>query len=190
MDILKALEPTGKATIKGCHANEYAYTDEDGILRWMMGEDVCSLSLLLSNLWQPYHEKPEIRPETAGELWKCRDGRMAFIHGTISSSTDLRITAGNGVSKPYGSMEWHQELLHKGLHGWTRIEPPVPDENVEEVVIEGVRWKKQDLKNPALACIVPCWDANNNIHEIPVPSLIDKPPMKMTLEWGKEVPDE
>ena len=69
---------------------------------------------------------------------------------------------------------------NKDVSNWTRLRPSVPDENVEEVVIEDVRdWRLKYCNSSDREYTV-------NLPNGYVNDLEGKPPMKMTLKWKKE----
>ena len=105
-----------------------------------------------------------ITPQKAGELWyknnvyflTCEyDGNLTFV-SKFSANAAFR------------------EAVHN-QNGWTRIEPSVPDENVEKVVIENVAWRRSH------GVIFPIADTDEEWQ-----SLATKPRMNMTLEWRKD----
>ena len=76
MNILDALKPTTKATLKLDDGEEVNYAQWRNESIWWIDEktgkwdrEVGHLDMLQGN-WQPYHEAEEIVPENAFELWK------------------------------------------------------------------------------------------------------------------------
>ena len=125
MDILEALKPTGKAN----YDKEFAYAMLKGDdLFWYKSSDdtagaICHVGFqdILRDDWQPYHEKPEIKPEKAGEVWQDEDGEYW--------STYKNKISGLHVSCWNGNRSIPRDMIH-GQNGWTRSYPPLPDESV------------------------------------------------------------
>jgi hypothetical protein len=181
MNILDALEETGKACVEG-KFDEYCATENaDGPLEWRRridGTFVCHVGLacILHSVWIPYHEEKEIRPEKAGELWEHEKGGSFFVHRAKPDSHILEVTF------YYGGREkiQEQEVIH-GENGWTRLYPPVENENVERIEVEDVAWRS---------------DGNGPVYVYPIEAgstfflnhsnLLRKPRMKMILEIPKD----
>lgn len=176
MNILEALEPTGKAVRK--HHQNY-FIELKG--RELFDNDNQHIYLSPESFhaddWRPYHEKPEIRPGKAGELWVYSGEERysaRYYHTKLSTEKEVVVVGDNGIC---GQIEG---MIHN-QNGWERLRPSVPDENVDKVVIEGVTW------DSALAVEFPrIFEQQGYTFR----RFLDKPPMKMTLEWEKEVPDE
>lgn len=142
----------------------------DGILYWYNVEkDEYTLPVTLQGInninWQPYHPKEEIRPSEAGELWSHPNGNYFM---TYHVEDELYCRNKHGI----------ESLIADSLNldKWKRLHPPVNDEEV--IVIEGVRWASED------GFAVPSGRGKDrNFHWC---SLIDKPPMTMTLTIPKE----
>jgi hypothetical protein len=128
----------------------------------------------------------EIRPENDGELWEHEDDSMGMIVRCFQSSP-LEIVFSNGCRKHLSETSlasgnnrtYGEDLIH-GKNGWTRLYPPVEDNSVERIEIEGV-------KNFRF-----CGDTHDaSLYKVDIPDghlddLEDKPPMKMILEIPKE----
>lgn len=84
---------------------------------------------------KPYHEVKEIVPQNAGELWKYNDRFMWFTTRGISG---LEMVCEDGEETE--TVEKMNQTIHN-KNGWTRPYPPVEDENIERIEIEGVKWK-------------------------------------------------
>ena len=146
MNIQEALKETGKAEFEGFNETYHhvgSHNDRpDGKLRWFDIRNVCLagevvLSDLLSNYWQPYHPKEEIRPELVAEVWERKEGNTTvFTHDSVKGLILVNETGGEAI---FGNAPWHKLMIH-GENGWTRLRPSVPDDSVEEIVIEGVTW--------------------------------------------------
>lgn len=139
MNIQDALDKSKKIVIPGSTAERnYASIGESGRLRWYYkrkdapneGGDYVSLDMILSENWQPYHEVKEIRPYAAGELWEMSSHAKFFVIADESSGV-------NKLCGLYGDKICIREDI---IHGkdWVRLYPPVEDENVERIEIEGV----------------------------------------------------
>lgn len=114
----------------------------------------------------------EILPEKAGELWQYRNSE-SYAH-TFKDGDDIYFLSDGCSPKLVSSLE----CVRHGQY-WTRRFPHVEDENVEKIVIKGVKWRK--LSSTTL--IYPSADT-----EIGFTDLVDKPRMKMTLEYEKDKP--
>ena len=143
MDIKSALEPTGKAVQNNNSMYYLAWRGGD-LFHYEIGvkngEALRRLSVkeLFNNDWQPYREKPEIRPEKAGELWEY-EGSKTFIYRNRSDGL-LHVIRDQGGTNPVS----YSNMIH-GQNGWTRLYPPVPDENVEDIFCEcGCKEKHAD----------------------------------------------
>lgn len=143
MNILKALKETGKAVRVG-GVDSYASLKMFSLsspkvlggerLYWYTiktGEENSPVQLeaILEDDWQPYHDKPVIRPEKAGELWR-HDETGGYFHTDCSTQDASLVLIGyKGVSR-------NAEIVH-GTH-WIRLCPSVEDENVERIEFEDV----------------------------------------------------
>ncbi|MCK5609774.1 hypothetical protein KAR91_48330 [Candidatus Pacearchaeota archaeon] len=183
MNIQDALKETGKARKKSNLA-EYAFLDksEDSVrheIFWFVdGEKESHVQFedLFNDDWQPYHEEKEIRPDSAGELWRHEQGGTFYTHAK-SYNTNSEVATTNH----FGAIEDlpRDDKIHN-KNGWTRLYPPV-EEDVERIEIEGVRWvfsKKAGYQ-------IPQWPISGPDSLYP---LLDKPPMKMILEIPKDKP--
>jgi hypothetical protein len=191
MNITKALEPTGKATRQGWKKNTYIAINDSsrtGIQQFFLytiligtdGERYGSIDVL-DNDWQPYYEVKEIRPEKSGELWIHEKGGSFYVH----SADYNEVPSGTTTTNHFGTIEKLPRSTVHSQDGWTRLYPPVEDENIERVVFENIKWH-----------LSACWQTK------PMPyieeggggeywgdirdTVKDKPPMKMTLEFKKE----
>lgn len=150
MNIQDALKETGKVKRKGWGRNEWlAITDlsSSGDIQFFFyvkeisvhGERY-SQTNILDNEWQPYHDKKEIRPENAGELWE-HDETEGYFHTDYSTQDAQLVMIGyKGVSRD-------AEITH-GDH-WTRLHPPVEDDSVEKVEFKRVFFDRIKGKNGA-----------------------------------------
>ena len=170
MDIKSALEPTGKAK-KEYWGATYAARDEKGIIRQYCDGMVLggiSSDELNEEYWQPCHEKPEIRPENQDEMWRNSHVDVCYLYDAVNN----KLMTARGISLDNQILE--NKVIH-GQNSWTRIYPPVPDENVEKVVIENVAWRRSH------GVIFPIADTDEDWQ-----SLATKPRMQMTLKWKKK----
>lgn len=169
----EALRETGKATQEDLYFN-YVATDKDGVLHYYGIKDnskgmPLSLTAIMKYDFKPYHPKEEIRPKEAGELWRHDDGNYAH---TSKGEDCVWLYADN--CPPIRLPAIFMNIIHN-QNGWKRIHPHVPDDNMEEIVIEGVRWYEDgdgDLM-PSGKILIPRIFQN-------------KPPMTMTLRYKKE----
>lgn len=116
MEILKALELTGKARRPEWYRGRFLFV-QDGCY-YVSGIPYQKYSSidLSEDSWQPYHEKPEIRPEKVGELWTwCSEyyhtetlGFELIFHG---KSPNVNV----------------KKIIH-GKDGWIRVRPEVKNE--------------------------------------------------------------
>ena len=178
MDIVSALKETGKAQREHCKdwfiekeaasPSHYKITYADG----SDGGKTMDLHNYFKDDWQPYHPKEEIRPSEAGELWEIR-GMKCF---TVRQVSGLELIDELGVSLII------ENTIHE-KYGCARLLPPVSDG--EEIVIEGVRWL--EIKDPfgtgkSLRVTPDTLGSSYHVFE----SLLNKPPMTMTLTMPKE----
>jgi len=176
MNIQEALKETGKA---------FHVTYSDLYVTWISG-NVCFVTVygnedrplehheLLKDGWQHYHEVKEIRPENAGELWEMAGHAKFFV------ITDER-TGKNELCGIYGN----KIVIRKDMiHGkdWTRLFPPVEDDSIERIEIEGVRWFQEHNGE-----IYPVADTSICFKN-PFSYLLHKPLMKMILLIPKDKP--
>lgn len=140
---------------------------------------------LLDNNWQPYHDKPVIRPEKPGELWRHNETEGYFHTDYSTQDASLVLIGYKGVSS-------NAEIVH-GTH-WTREFPPVEDEGVdilklakevgdvgykgiERIEIHGIGWN-QDSDGG----VFPYQDSD----EFDWKQLVDRPYMKVIFEIPRE----
>jgi hypothetical protein len=161
MNVAEALEVDGK--IESATSNRIAFLDEFGILRW---DDDDSLVMLedIVGAWLPYYEEKENRPEKAGELWKNSVGEVCH---TIMDDGELWTIGNNG------------RYQQKNIRNWTRLYPPVEDDSVERIEIEGVKFS--DHYRDAVDKDVYTIRLDTKYLSI----LQNRLPMKMTLEIPK-----
>ena len=147
MKIQDALEENGKAKRKS-NPNNYVEIDDYAALVWVgiKSKEIkgsVSLESILKDNWQPYREAKEIRPEKAGELWKNPQGKLLI---TLDSdhTEDLCFTYVEDAytPAPLNDMMWGKNVIHN-KNGWTRVEPPVEDENVERIKVRYVGYRNQ-----------------------------------------------
>jgi hypothetical protein len=173
MEIKKALEETGKAYVLG--GRYYAKENAKEVLEWRSIHDdsfggTVSLRDIFELRWQPYPIEKEIRPEKAGELW--RNGRGHFYH-TVND-----IHAEKEIVRMIGRHDRgvpSTETIHN-QNGWQRIHPPVEDDSIERIVVEGVTWKTQSD-----GWVTPLQCGRGGI----LHSLVGKPAMKLIAEIPK-----
>jgi hypothetical protein len=190
MNILKALEPTGKAE---SIAGFYAAIDNDGYLRWFskdrkIGEqELVNWREISEFNWLPYPNKKEIRPERAGELWILteHDGIRSRKCLMVNSSGELKRIWDDACGGSLSSDQIHNQ------NGWKLIYSP--DEEVmkelegEKVVVEGVKFDDYTiLQDYDRASALFKYRLHFNCNDWPEELNSDKPPMTMTLEWDKE----
>lgn len=178
MKIKKALEPTGKA--EGCNSFLYRYAmlNGQGALYWYERKyhkeiGAVNLHTLLTINWQPYHDKKEIRPEKAGELWCLNERGFWYVTQGYQPNEKLGIVHQSGTRH----VPVDKNIIHS-QNGWERIHPPVEDDSIEKVVIDRVIWNNGDKCFPTTLDIHPAFGVFNDF--------IDKPPMKMILEIPKK----
>ena len=124
---------------------------------------------------QKDHEKPEIRPEKAGELWWCSDGFKTLYYHTDVLNNKLYLISDDRKF----CLTTFQPLKKDG---WTRIFPSVPDENVASIEIDcAENWKH-----------IECFTSLNKCrYEVTISNVMNKslsinPSAQMTLKWKKE----
>jgi hypothetical protein len=188
MKVQDALEKNGKAyRVISSTSEPYAYID--GLyLVWEDGVKVGYEGIIAED-WLPYPEEKEIRPEKAGEVWQYEEDSHKKV--TVWHKGILCFHALSRRDRPDiiyfkkdDGLGWFccDEPVH-GKNGWTRLYPPVEDESVERIEIEGV-------ENFRL-----CGDTfESSIYKVDIPDgyldrLEDKPPMKMILEIPKDKND-
>ena len=184
MKVQDALKPTGKAIDKRNKDAHIEVRFEYGAnyLIWVnnkTGEYEGRLSYEAHFIedWQPYHEVKEIRPEKAGELWQKNVDSFVYL---IAEERINKLTAiPSLVDLLSFSIEKHgKDIIHG--KGWTRLYPPVEDDSVERIEIEGVVWQDSDSSE----AITPRGAGLKDI--IKKHDLQNKPPMKMILVMQKE----
>lgn len=180
MNIQDALKETGKAINKAEFGGFYAMPNEVGILclynrKTNIIDGGVSLRSTLLTDWQPYHEKPEIRPKEAGELWKHEPGGL-HLHTDDGPAQQLCMVGWNGPERHAIDTAIH------GQNGWTRICPSVPDESVERIEFDNIEWALSECwqKRP-MPHIAMCGKDWGTIRDV----IANKPPMKMVLEIPK-----
>lgn len=187
MNIKDALKETGKAT--GLHlpfAETWFVAIDDEDFLWLyndIGAPIQRVPLreILRSDWQPYHDKKYIRPEKPGELWE-RQGEKFFIFFDNDKYVCLCLVDESGDKFSTVDAMSYAEVIHN-QNGWTRLYPPVEDENVERIEIEGVEWE-QIMTLSGGRAIVPYWPIDG--YSYVKKSWLDKPSMKMILEIPKE----
>ena len=184
MNIQEALKETEIVTpdhindIKNLYAKLF-----DGILYWYdVKRDEYFLPVTLQDInnanWRTYHEVEEIRPEKAGELWK-NNLNDEYYHTTVP--LPLGMGGGLALFSCYGRTD-RENIFHG--EDWTRLSPPVEDNSVERVEIEGVVWlHKKDCQGKHVEYSGVDDPKPNNFKDIPVDV-----PMKMILEIPKDKP--
>lgn len=185
MNIQDALKETGKATREG-GTDSYAALKMFSLsspktlggerLYWYTietGEENSPVQLdaILEDDWQPYHDKKEIRPEKAGELWRHNETEGYFHTDHSTQDASLILIGYKGVSR-------NAEIVH-GTH-WNRLFPPVEDDNIKRIQIEDITWER--LEKNTESYIIPFKCRFNDAFKF----LVGKPPMKMILEISKD----
>lgn len=171
MNIRNALKDTGKAD---GGSTRYAMWHDD-VLCWFekCGDRYVaplSHSAILGDSYEPYLLQKEIIPTEAGELWE-HNSELFFTF--IDGGGRLRLQSTDATNY---SMEYIDSYVSE--KNWTRIHPPVEEER-EKIVIEGVDWFKDED-----GVVIPCQESDIFDWK----SLLNKPPMNMTLTWDKEKP--
>lgn len=161
------------------HADSLDYAKIlNGTLRWFhkgtgaLCKEPVSFEDIECLSWTPYREAREIRPEKAGELWQHEVRGLAFIYES-TENTHFIISV-DGQTEELNKCN----LVAHNKNGWTRIYPPVEDDSVERIEIEGVKWKDAETIRGQF-CYPQSSDKNFG-------NLRNKPPMKMILEIPKE----
>ncbi len=138
MKIEEAQEQNGKAWLpddKTSKLDEYVIS-VGGVMTWFGSDDAAinpvAYCLLKRTDWQPFPEAKEIRPEKAGELWATGD----LNYMTQKIGDELRM-----IPRSY-DMQILEEIDHfiHGVGCYKRLYPPVEDDSVERIEIEGVVW--------------------------------------------------
>lgn len=193
MNIQEALKETGKATYDGASAHlqwrncDLWWVDND-TGKWL---EKASHKDLFEFWFIPYHDKKEIRPEKAGELWEHHKFGIACILLKNSKLIGTWVHE-HGNTNPVSCISTSSDIIHN-QNGWTRLYPPVEDENMERIEFENVSWdiiNNKDipvqerpapyLENYEIGCPAE-WGKISEIVE-------NKPPMKMILEIREDKP--
>jgi hypothetical protein len=122
--------------------------------------------------YEPYHPVGQIAPEEVGELWTSPNG--TFWHTEEDEEGDLILVGigiGDGTPKSNKISEYDGNFQH-----WTRVSPSPVKEDVEEIVIEGVRWYEDGDGD-----MMPSAEKQSLPRDLP-----NKPKMTMKLSWPKE----
>lgn len=137
MNIQDALKETGKA----CNKDKSAYVGvrfDHGAnyLSWYNSHNDEYISNVsyeahFKDDWQPYHPIKEIRPENAGELWRCTLNNVCYLY----EPHDNILTTARGNTIKVNKCD--PPVVH-GEH-WKRLYPEVK-EGVERVGIDNVPW--------------------------------------------------
>lgn len=161
MNIQDALKETGKAEDENNPCN-----GKTGYVGWFEGQlywfdkvthtrrHTLSHEEIAKGIYEPYHDKKEIRPEKAGELWIFVDegGEVPFF--TTEAGPAFPVNNHLVIRNRSGlSIEIEAMSLGKIIHnqnGWTLLYSPdkevmkrlkeVEDENVERIEIEDMYW--------------------------------------------------
>lgn len=177
MNIQDALKETGKAH-RGSGDKVYVYEDR-GILKHNETKEPVVLNFIICDDWLPYHEEKQIRPENEGELWRHHvSGLYCCTENGDGIHKNQLIIVGYSGPKPIS--QGYENMIHGQC--WTRLYPPVEDESVEKIEVEDVEFIPQRLMNGD-SCYVAISEGTYAINS--EMKLIDKPSMKMTLEWEK-----
>lgn len=194
MNIEEALKFTGKARIgeNNKHAPWQAgynwHVEIVGkYLRWVddQGVEKCEVSYFdhMSKEWQSYHDKKEIRPQMAGELWK----NNGIIYMTVKENS-----ATNPNTKIYlcwccdGRLIDVNNFIPDVIHGknkWTLLYSPDPERmadisGVQREEFDGVTWFCNTIGH-----IVP---QSNRGQNIIFSKYTDMPPCKLIIEIPKD----
>lgn len=189
MNIQDALKDTGKAKLgksNGWASHQEGYTwhaERDGkFLRWFdeEGNPRCEISYfdIINIGWEPHYEKEVIRPEKAGEVWEDSCGNLWLTSNPSEKGLRFMSATGDNSWFDFPSLRWHKDVVHN-QNGWTRPYPPVEDEKVERIVIEGVEWFGVHNKT-----YPEYYEERKDGFKFE--SLQNKPPMTMILEIPKE----
>lgn len=138
--------------------------------------------------WEIYQKETEIRPEKTGELWSHEDGSIGMITERYESSP-LGIAFDNETQKRLsdinlasGKNKTYREYIIHNKNGWTRLYPPVEDDSVERIEIEGVSF--WGCTNSAGVHIMA--ESPEELYELIKKASNEK--MKMILEIPKDKP--
>lgn len=181
MNIQDALKETGKAGVISTEKTyTYAKLNEEGSLFWYdkttQAKDVAvAVSVIGKDIWQPYHEEKEIRPEEVKEIWNSPSNAMFIVeryNGILYFATPSSSCKGEAITHKCSEV-WNN-------NGWTRLYSPV-EEDVERIEIEGVDWYSQG-NGPVI--FYPT--ENGSTFFLNHAGLVNKPPMKMILEIPKD----
>lgn len=91
----------------------------------------------MANDWQPYNPKPQIVPSDAGELWK--HDHDEFVYMTAQSENGLWLFPSECGLLKFELSKSGENIIHN-QNDWQRVFPLVPDDNVEEIIIEDVMF--------------------------------------------------
>ncbi len=134
MNIQDALKPTGKAT--AISGNWYAALNKDGVLFYYpedsesgIDKGPVTLQSIQDLTWRPYYDKSVIRPEKGGEHWINEHGKHLFSY-RMSLPIHWIDESGEVID-----INLHNSIIHN-QSGWTRLYPPVEDDNVERIEIK------------------------------------------------------
>ncbi len=182
MKIDYALISTGKAH-RPTDIRSYVMVDENDVLFWYgttknnKGAQVM-LSEILGEVWQPYHEVKEIRPEKAGELWEREGLFFVIVRDTSNNNLMIRCCEDDYL----WSINNHSftPMIHN-KNGWKRLFPEPEDDSVERIEFSEVEWSKDKA---ILGFIYPSLNVKGNNGGLW--NLLDRPPMKMILEIPKD----
>jgi hypothetical protein len=128
----------------------------------------------------------EIRPEK-GDTWKLKEDR--YLITQFSDEDD--VYAVNDKGERFTINDEHsysnfQNVIHNNKDGWIRIEPPVEDDNIERIEIEGVKdWEMEQQKLGEARYSVTI-EGQVNVTGGTASVLENKPPMKMIIEIPKD----
>lgn len=182
MDIQEALKETEQTETKAQRSWYVKKNEEDQYFWYIKDTDEVVRELRVSEalgyIWQPYHDKKEIRPEKVGEHWANEHGKHLFAY-KMKYHVHWIDESGEVID-----IKLHKDIIHC-QNGWTRIYPPVEDENIERIEFENVIWGKSETwPHKSIPKLIK-GPGHTNWGEIS-DATTSKPPGKMTLEWPKE----
>ena len=152
MNIQDDLKETGKIEGNDGTGIVYAERDNAGVLMFYFKSTgkvfrPVSLNEITGIIWISYHEVKEIRPEYTQELWKIKNSVWVTFRREGSPCLKFMhtVTGGEVVLN-----DWYlkDEIIHN-KNGWTRLYPPVEDENVERIEIKKVTFDRIQGANGA-----------------------------------------
>ena len=172
MKVQKALKETGKARRDKWGEKEYIY--KKGMYFIDNTGEPFNREDITADVWQPYHEVKEIRPEKAGELWQL--WKDVYYHTVSNSHGKISLVAYAGTIDTKG--------VGHNKNGWTREFPKVEDPSVKRIRIKDVTWHK-GIGN-GVSVVFPVADNSGEGSAEVGKDLLTYGPMTMILEMQKE----